>query len=208
MAKRRRFTPDFKAEVVIEALSGQSSQAELCRKHNLSADQLSKWKHQLVDNASTLFESTDKQSNDHNEQIAQLEQLVGLLTLALDIRKKSLDLAQLNRSQKQQMIEALQTDYSVRQICDALGLHRSSLYYQSKTDPSEQQLRKQIEQLAACYPTYGYRHITQLLSAYGIYRWLQPGRTIDERTKSFNYHQACVSNHPIGCGFGSMGQSD
>ena len=67
MANRRRFTPQFKAEVVIEALSGQSSyfslaQAELCRKHNLSADQLSKWKHQLVDNAASLFESTDKQS--------------------------------------------------------------------------------------------------------------------------------------------------
>ena len=27
MAKRRRFTPQFKAEVVIEALSGQSSQS-------------------------------------------------------------------------------------------------------------------------------------------------------------------------------------
>ncbi|RKU11596.1 hypothetical protein C6502_07840 [Candidatus Poribacteria bacterium] len=36
MAKRRRFTPQFKAEVVIEALMGQSSQAELCRRHNLS----------------------------------------------------------------------------------------------------------------------------------------------------------------------------
>ena len=30
MAKRRRFTPQFKAEVVIEALMGQSSQAENC----------------------------------------------------------------------------------------------------------------------------------------------------------------------------------
>ena len=29
MAKRRRFTPEFKAEVVLEALSGESSQAEL-----------------------------------------------------------------------------------------------------------------------------------------------------------------------------------
>ncbi|RKU17030.1 hypothetical protein C6501_04780 [Candidatus Poribacteria bacterium] len=38
MAKRRNFTPDFKAEVVLEALSGESSQAELCRKHNLSLD--------------------------------------------------------------------------------------------------------------------------------------------------------------------------
>ena len=89
MAKRRRFTPQFKVEIVIEALSGQSSQAELCRRHNLSEEQLSKWKHQLIDNAATLFESTDKQSNDYMERIAQLEQLVGRLSLALDIQKKA-----------------------------------------------------------------------------------------------------------------------
>ena len=90
MAKRRRFTPEFKAEVVIEALSGESSQAELCRRHNLSADQLSKWKQQLLENAETpLFESTDKQSDASIERIAQLEQLVGRLTPALEIQKKA-----------------------------------------------------------------------------------------------------------------------
>ncbi len=60
MGKRRRFTPQFKAEIVIEALTGQSSQAQLRRRHNLSEEQLSKWKHQLLDNVATLFESTDK----------------------------------------------------------------------------------------------------------------------------------------------------
>ena len=43
MAKRKRstFTPDFKTEVVLEALRGESSQAALCRKpHNLSDEQL------------------------------------------------------------------------------------------------------------------------------------------------------------------------
>ena len=89
MATRRRFTPQFKAEVVIEALSGQSSQAELCRRHHLSDDQLSKWKHQLLDNAALLFASTDKQSTASQQRIAQLEQLVGRLTLALDIQKKA-----------------------------------------------------------------------------------------------------------------------
>ena len=49
--KRRNFTPEFKAEVVLEALSGESSQAALCRRHNLSADQVSKWKRQLIENA-------------------------------------------------------------------------------------------------------------------------------------------------------------
>ena len=32
MAKRRKFTPEFKTEVVLEALRGESSQAELCRR--------------------------------------------------------------------------------------------------------------------------------------------------------------------------------
>ena len=89
MAKRRRFTPEFKAEVVLEALRGESSQAELCRRYNLSADQLSKWKQQVVENVSALFESTDKHSSEATERIAQLEQLVGRLTLALEIQKKA-----------------------------------------------------------------------------------------------------------------------
>ena len=31
MTKRRRFTTEFKASVVLEALSGESVQAEVCR---------------------------------------------------------------------------------------------------------------------------------------------------------------------------------
>ena len=32
MAKRRTFTPEFKAELVLEVLSGTTSQAEVCRR--------------------------------------------------------------------------------------------------------------------------------------------------------------------------------
>ena len=61
--KRRNFTPEFKAQVVFEALSSESSQAEVCRRHNLSEDQLSKWKQQVVgsdDNTSTHRHSSDR----------------------------------------------------------------------------------------------------------------------------------------------------
>ena len=58
------------------------------------------------------------------------------------------------------MVEALHTDYSVRQICDVLGFNR-------KRDSSEQVLRDEIEKLSARYPTYGYRRITQLLLRMG-----------------------------------------
>jgi transposase-like protein len=87
--KRRNFTPEFKVEVVLEALTGESSQAELCRRHNLSDEQLSKWKRQLLENAASLFEPADKQSDAAAERIAHLEQLIGRLTVALDIQKKA-----------------------------------------------------------------------------------------------------------------------
>ena len=89
MAKRRRFTPEFKV-VVLEALRGETSQAELCRRHNLSEQQLSKWKQQVIENVATLFASTDQQSSEAAERIAHLEQLIGRLTVALDIEKKAL----------------------------------------------------------------------------------------------------------------------
>ena len=55
------------------------------------------------------------------------------------------------------------SSYSIRQICKTLGYNRNLLYYQPKSDPSQEGLRTRIEQLAATYPTYGYRRITKLL---------------------------------------------
>ena len=88
--KRRRFTPEFKAELVFEVLSGGSSQAEVCRRHNLNENQLSEWKRHLLENAASLFESTDKRSSNDEKRIAHLEQLVGRMAVALDIQKKLL----------------------------------------------------------------------------------------------------------------------
>ena len=87
MAKRRRFTPEFKAEVVLEVLSGESSQAEVCRRHHLNEDQLSKWKQQFLEKAPSLFDSTDKPSSELQKRVDHLGQLVGRMAVALDIQK-------------------------------------------------------------------------------------------------------------------------
>ncbi len=65
------------------------------------------------------------------------------------------------------MVEALRTDYSVRQISETLGFNRSSLYYQPKSDTSDEVLRDEIQRLSARYPKYGYRRITKLLVRMG-----------------------------------------
>ena len=55
----------------------------------------------------------------------------------------------------------------MREICEILGVNRSSFYYHPQEDPSEETLRSEIEKLAGRYPRYGYRRITQLLQRQG-----------------------------------------
>ena len=96
------------------------------------------------------------------------------------------------------MVEALQPEYPVRQICDALGLHRSGLYYQPKIDPFEQTLRDEIEKLSARYPTYGYRRITQLLKRLGYaVGSTRVARLMKEQNLSFAIKRACQTTQSV-----------
>ncbi len=49
MAKRRNFTPDFKAQVVLEDLTGVKSPAGICREHRLRSQTLSRWKVEFLE---------------------------------------------------------------------------------------------------------------------------------------------------------------
>ena len=96
------------------------------------------------------------------------------------------------------MVEALETDYSVRQICETLGINRSNLYYYPKSDPSEEVLRDEIEKLALRNPKYGYRRITQLLLRMGytvgykrVARWMKAANL------SVRVKRPLLSNHEI-----------
>ena len=141
MAKRRKFTAQFKAEVVLEALRGESSQvSELCRRYNLSETQISTWKQQGIEILMSGFATQNKQSSESAKRIAELERLVGRLTLDAEIQKKSNDVVELSPSEKRHVVETLRKEhkeYSVRKICRALGFNKSTLYYQPKLDPSQ-----------------------------------------------------------------------
>ena len=96
------------------------------------------------------------------------------------------------------MVEALRTDFSVRQICNTLGFTRSNLYYQPKSDSSEAGLREEIERLSLRYPTYGYRRITQLLvrSGYTI-GYKRVARLMKSTNLSVAVKQVCQSTNSI-----------
>jgi len=56
----------------------------------------------------------------------------------------------------------LAQEYPVETVCQTLGFPRSSYYYAALA-PDEQELNKAIDELAAAWPTYGYRRITAML---------------------------------------------
>ena len=91
MSKRRNFSAEFKAKVVLELISGAKSTAELCREHELKPDLLSHWKSQFLANAAKVFESA-KEVDPQQERIAELERLAGKQSLELEILKKALTL--------------------------------------------------------------------------------------------------------------------
>ena len=106
----------------------------------------------------------------------------------------------MNPSEKREMVEALRTDYSVRQICETLDLNRSSLYYQPKSDPSQEVLRDEIEKLSGRYPKYGYRRITQLLLRMGYtvgYR--RVARLMKEDNLSVSVKRVCQTTESFDC---------
>lgn len=93
--KHRTFTAAFKAEVVLELISGQKNAAELCREHELSATLLQNWKDTFLENAERAFPSRKEQSPDA-VRVADLERALGQATLENAILKKASSL--LNRS--------------------------------------------------------------------------------------------------------------
>jgi transposase-like protein len=83
MRKRRRFTPVFKAQVVLEVLTGAQSPADVCRKHALSPNLLATWKATVLQGLPSPFQG-DGQRDEDQARIAELEQLLGRATRQIE----------------------------------------------------------------------------------------------------------------------------
>jgi transposase-like protein len=88
MAKHRTFTPEFKAQIVMAVLTGDRTVAEVCRQHQLSETLFYRWKADLLAALPQIF-ALDPQLEAAQARIAELERLVGRLTLELEVVKKA-----------------------------------------------------------------------------------------------------------------------
>ena len=91
MTKRRKFTPEFKAKVALEALRGDRTIQEIAARHKVHPNQVSTWKRQAMDGLDEVFSNgTDRAVRDHEEEVRDLHAKIGQLTVERDFLARGL----------------------------------------------------------------------------------------------------------------------
>ena len=73
--------------MVLGLLAGNTTQAEVCRKHQLSPTLVALWKATLLERLPTVFQADDHRVAEA-DRVAELERLVGQQALELSALKK------------------------------------------------------------------------------------------------------------------------
>jgi transposase len=87
MTRRRTYTPEYKARIVLEILTGQKSIAQASREYGIKDTVLSRWKQEFIERSPQVFEQGNG-LDEREERIAELERMVGRLTMELEMSKK------------------------------------------------------------------------------------------------------------------------
>lgn len=87
--ERKKFRPDFKAKVAIEALREIKTSNQLSQEFGVHPNQVSLWKKELLTKAGEIFGRTkDKEKIHYDELVPRLYQEIGQLKVELDWLKK------------------------------------------------------------------------------------------------------------------------
>ncbi len=169
MSKRRTHSPEFKARVAMEAISGRKTIQEIAADHAIHPIQVSQWKKQLLEGASELFtrgkKSKDKEEGQAKE--AELFQQIGRLQMELEWLKKSLSCSDAHELRK--LVDHDHSELSISRQCALLGLPRSTLYY--RPTPVRESTLRIMARIDALYledPCSGSRRMVDYLAREGI----------------------------------------
>ncbi len=88
--KRRRFTPEFKARVALEALRERDSVQAIAARHELHPNQVSTWKRQLLEGLPEVFAGGAGRKAAHEAKIRDLHAKIGELTVERDFFRRGL----------------------------------------------------------------------------------------------------------------------
>lgn len=91
----QRYSPQFKQTVVEELLAGAKRPGQICREHGIDFSTLRKWREQYAQQGVAAWSGVAvKTTAAAEDKIAELERIVGQLTVENMVLKKALQRAQ------------------------------------------------------------------------------------------------------------------
>ena len=91
MSKKRRYhSPDFKAKAALAAIKGDETLNELSQRFGINANLIVKWKKQLYESSSEVFDSSKGLAPEREYEIKALQAKIGEITMVNDFFSKAL----------------------------------------------------------------------------------------------------------------------
>lgn len=89
--QRKRYDGTFKARIVLEALKGQKTIAEIASHYGVHPNQITMWKKQVMDELPAFFSNRQaRRERDAEEEREELYRQIGQLKVELDWLQKNL----------------------------------------------------------------------------------------------------------------------
>ena len=89
--KRRTHSPEFKSKVALAAIKGDLTMAEMVKKYDVHANQITEWKKLLLSGAPDVFGKGARKAEDAEEAVQVLHAKIGQLTMENDFLECGLE---------------------------------------------------------------------------------------------------------------------
>jgi len=172
--KRKVYSGEFKAKLVLEVLEGIDTVNEIASKYEVQPLNLRNWKKQFLENMSLAF---DKSAvvKEYKEEIEELKKSKDSIAKKLGetIVEKEFLVEKLNSlasSKERKSLLDTKLNMSLNKQCKLLKINKSSLYYEPKkpfSTSKEMNFLNAINNIYSDFPSYGYRRITKQLQRDG-----------------------------------------
>jgi len=168
--KRKTYSADFKAKLVLEVLEGERTINEIASAYEIIPKNLINWKKQFLENMSLAFDKSTV-VKEYKEEIQTLQKEKDSMAKKLGetiVEKEFLEgkLVSLASSKERKVLIDAKHDLSLNKQCRLLHVSKSSFYYQP-TKPfstgGELKLLDAINNIYSDFPFYGYRRIHKQL---------------------------------------------